>query len=75
MCKSASHMSLAYKNSSSSACCRELNSFIYPATLIEKEKEKNADGVNTTGKDWERMLFCVLQHPMDAEAHNIPPGE
>ena len=43
--------------------------------MIEKEKEKNADGVNTTGKDWERMLFCVLQHPMDAEAHNIPPGE
>ena len=21
------------------------------------------------------MLFCVLHHPMDAETHNIPPGE
>jgi hypothetical protein len=25
--------------------------------------------------DWERMLLCVLHHPMDAETHNIPPGE
>jgi hypothetical protein len=23
----------------------------------------------------EPLLFCVLQHPMDAETRNIPPGE
>ena len=25
--------------------------------------------------DYKRILFCVLHHPMDAETHNIPPGE
>jgi hypothetical protein len=25
--------------------------------------------------DQERMLFCVLHHPMDAEKHNIPPED
>jgi hypothetical protein len=35
----------------------------------------HADSVNTAGMDLERMLFCVLHHTMDAEAHNIPPGE
>jgi len=30
---------------------------------------------NTTGMDKERVIFCVLQHPMDAETHNIPRGE
>jgi hypothetical protein len=33
----------------------------------EKKKKKNADCVNTTGMDKERMLF--LHHPMDAETH------
>jgi hypothetical protein len=31
---------------------------------------KNADSVKTIGMDWERMLFCVLHHPLDAETHN-----
>jgi len=34
-----------------------------------------AGSVNTTKMDSERVLFCVLHHPMDAETHNIPPGE
>jgi hypothetical protein len=29
-----------------------------------KERKKNADSLNITGLDWERMLFCVLHHPM-----------
>jgi len=42
----------------------------------KKEKKKSADSVITTGVEKERMLFCVLQHPMDAETHiNIPFGE
>jgi len=35
----------------------------------------NAGSVNTTNMDKERMLFCVLHHPMDAKPHNIPHGE
>ena len=45
------------------------------AEVVNKEKKKNADSANTTGMDQERMLFCVLNHPMDAETHNISPGE
>jgi hypothetical protein len=30
------------------------------------------DSVKTIGMDWQRMLFCVLHHPMYAEPHNIP---
>jgi hypothetical protein len=26
---------------------------------------------NTAGMDKERMMFCDVQHPMDAETHNI----
>jgi len=40
-----------------------------------KEKKTNADSVNTTGMELERMLFCVLHHSIDAETHNILPGE
>jgi uncharacterized membrane protein len=40
-----------------------------------KRNNKNAESVNTTGMDYERMFFCALHHPMDAETHNIPPAE
>jgi len=30
----------------------------------QRKEKKNADSPNTTGLDWERMLFCVLHHPM-----------
>ena len=39
------------------------------------ERKKNADSVNTTSMDKERMLFYVLHHPMVAETHNIISGE
>jgi hypothetical protein len=38
-----------------------------------KKEKKNADSVNRHG--FERNVVCVLHHPMDAETHNIPPGE
>jgi hypothetical protein len=41
----------------------------------ETEKESRQGKRNTSGMDEERMLFCGLHHPMDAETHNIPPGE
>jgi len=31
----------------------------------------NVDSVNTTSMSKESMLFCVLHHPSDAEAHNF----
>jgi hypothetical protein len=39
---------------------------------IRKERKRDADSMNTgmthaSMMDWERMLFCVLHHPMDAE--------
>jgi hypothetical protein len=41
-----------------------------------KKKKLNVDSsVNITGMDKERMVFCVLHHPMDAKTHIIPPGE
>ena len=43
--------------------------------VLKKEKKKNAICVNITGKDQERMPFCVLHHLMGADTHNIPPGE
>jgi len=33
------------------------------------QKPKEPDSVKATGTDQERMLFCVLHHPMDAETH------
>jgi hypothetical protein len=44
------------------------------STLKRKEKRKNTGSVNTT-MDKERMLFCVLHYPMDAEPHDIPSDE
>jgi hypothetical protein len=41
-------------------------SFSYSIWKKRKEKER-------MDKEW--LLFCVLHHPMDAETHNIPPGE
>jgi hypothetical protein len=39
----------------------------------EREKKKHADSVDTTGMDQERMLLCVLHHPMDApETYSTP---
>jgi hypothetical protein len=42
---------------------------------VKARKRNNADSANTTGMDQERMLFCVLHHPVNAETHNISPGE
>jgi hypothetical protein len=39
-----------------------------------REREKNADIVNTTSINSERMM-CFIQEPLDAESHNFPPGE
>jgi hypothetical protein len=36
----------------------------------EMKKKKNADSINTTGMDLERMLSCVLHHLMDAKTQH-----
>jgi hypothetical protein len=33
-------------------------------------KNKNPDGANTTGMDKEKVLCCVLHHPMDTETQH-----
>jgi len=48
---------------------------VHNQMLQQRKGKKNADCANTIGMDLERMLFFVVHHPMDAETHNIPPGE
>jgi hypothetical protein len=36
---------------------------------------KEHGNANNISMDQKRMLFCVLHHPMNAEPHNIPPGD
>jgi hypothetical protein len=48
---------------------------LWVASGLKEKKRKRTQIMYTAGMDQERMLFCVLHHPMDAETHNISPGE